>query len=105
VANVVQSNLLAAAVTEPSALNQAYNVALNERTSLNQLYQLLQERLAPDYPHVRHSRPVYREFRAGDVRHSQADISRAQTQLGYRPTHRMAEGLDAALEWYKHNTV
>jgi UDP-N-acetylglucosamine 4-epimerase len=105
IANVVQVNILAATSANSQAINQVYNVALNERTTLNQLFGLLRERLLPDYPHVRDLRPVYREFRTGDVRHSQADISHACQRLGYVPTHKIAAGLDAALSWYKANLV
>jgi UDP-N-acetylglucosamine 4-epimerase len=105
VANVVQANILAATSPNSAAWNQAYNVALNERTSLNQLYQMLRERLAPEFPPVRRSQPIYRDFRPADVRHSQADISKAQTLLGYVPSHRMGEGLDLALDWYKRNLI
>jgi UDP-N-acetylglucosamine/UDP-N-acetylgalactosamine 4-epimerase len=103
VENVVQMNLLAATGQHPDALNRAFNVALNDRTSLNELFELLRERLAPDYLHLADYRPVYQDFRAGDVMHSQADISRAQTLLGYQPTHDIAQGLDVALSWYKNN--
>jgi len=105
VANAVQANLLAATTPNRAAVNQLYNVALNERTSLNELFVLLRDRLAPHYPHLRRARPVYEDFRAGDVRHSQADIRKARRLLGYRPTHRLDAGLDAALEWYRRNLV
>jgi len=101
VENVVQMNLLSATGTDPGAVNQAYNVALNDRTSLNQLFELLRSRLAPDYPHLNEYAPVYRDFRAGDVMHSQADIAKAQSLLGYEPTHTIGQGLDVALPWYK----
>jgi UDP-N-acetylglucosamine 4-epimerase len=105
VANAVQANLLAATTKQAGAVNQVYNVALNERTSLNELYALLRDRLAPHHPHLRSARPIHRAFRAGDVRHSQADIRKAKRWLGFRPTHRIDEGLDAALEWYRRNLV
>src|SRR5438552_3995702 len=72
VANVVQANLLAACSDTPEALNQVYNVAAGERTTLNGLFQMLKERLISSYPHLKHALPVYRDFRAGDVRHSLA---------------------------------
>ena len=103
--NVIQANLLAATTTRPEAVNQVFNVALNSRTTLNQLYGLLRERLIPDYPPLATSQPVYRDFRPGDVRHSDADISRAKQLLGYQPTHTIAQGLDAALAWYRRNLV
>ena len=105
VANAVQANLLAAATRNPAAVNQVYNVAVNERTSLNELFALLRDRLVPYHPHLRGARPVYQDFRAGDVRHSQADIRKARRLLGFRPTHRIDAGLDAALEWYRRNLV
>jgi len=103
VENVVQMNLLAAASTEPAAVNQVYNTAVNARTSLNELFSVLRERLEPHYPHLRDCIPVYRDFRAGDVLHSQADISKATGLLGYEPTHTFETGLGAALSWYMAN--
>ncbi|MEO8005731.1 MAG: SDR family oxidoreductase [Betaproteobacteria bacterium] len=98
--NVVQVNLLAAMAEDPASLNQVYNVAVSERISLNQLFDLQRALLADHFPLVRESRPSYREFRAGDVRHSQADITKARTLLGYAPTHRVGEGLEKAMGWY-----
>jgi UDP-N-acetylglucosamine 4-epimerase len=104
VANVVQANLLAATTPDPQAVNQVYNVALHSRTSLNELFALLKERLR-DFPHVGASQPVYADFREGDVRHSEASISKAQRLLGYAPTHQIEEGLDEALVWYRQNLL
>jgi len=98
--NVRQINLLAATSENPEAVNQVYNVAVGDRTTLNQLYEQLQLNLLPSYPNLLGIQPVYRDFRASDVRHSQADISKAITLLGYRPTHRISEGLKNAIEWY-----
>jgi len=100
VANAVQANLLAATTENIEAINQVYNVAVGERTTLNQLFCELRDRLLPQFPHLTQFKPLYREFRAGDVRHSHADISRARALLGYEPTHRMEDGLDEALAWY-----
>ncbi|MGO4477813.1 SDR family oxidoreductase [Massilia sp. 2TAF26] len=100
--NVVQANLLAA-TSGSEAANQVYNVALNDRTSLNQLHAMMCELLAPRFPHVAAHRPVYVDFRAGDVRHSQADIGKAGAMLGYAPTHRIGEGLKEAMDWYVRN--
>jgi UDP-N-acetylglucosamine 4-epimerase len=103
VENVVQMNLLAATSTEPAAVNQIYNTAVNARTSLNELFSSLHQRLLPHYPHLQGCKPVYRDFRSGDVLHSQADISKAATLLGYEPTHTFDRGLEAALSWYMAN--
>ena len=105
VENVVQMNLLCATTANPKAVNQVYNVALNERTSLNELFAMLRERLLPHYPHLQRYKPVYQDFRAGDVRHSQADISKARRLVGFAPTHRIEQGLDVALDWYRRNLV
>lgn len=102
--NVVQANLLAA-MAAPEAANQVYNVALNDRTSLNQLHAMMVGLLAPRYPHLAGHLPQYVDFRSGDVRHSQADIAKAQRLLGYAPTHRIGEGLKQALDWYVRNLV
>jgi len=96
VKNVVQVNLLAALTGNRDAINQVYNVALNRRISLNELFYKLQERLPVNAGTV----PEYRDFRAGDVLHSQADISKAQQLLGYQPSHTLDTGLDAAMGWY-----
>jgi UDP-N-acetylglucosamine 4-epimerase len=98
--NVIQANLLAATRQNPEAANQVYNVAVGDRTSLNQLFEAIRALLAPHYPHLAEFKPVYRDFRAGDVRHSLADISKARTHLGYTPTHRIHEGLAEAMAWY-----
>jgi UDP-N-acetylglucosamine 4-epimerase len=100
VENAVQANLLAATCNDPVALNQIYNVAVAERTTLNELFELERALLAEHHPQVRECRPRYREFREGDVRHSQADISKARNLLGYAPTHRVREGLEQAMAWY-----
>jgi UDP-N-acetylglucosamine 4-epimerase len=98
--NVVQVNLLAASIKNPEAVNQVYNVAVGERTTLNQLYEQLRLNLSFVFPHVKDLQPVYRDFRSGDVRHSLADIAKASTLLGYQPTHRVSDGLKAAMQWY-----
>jgi UDP-N-acetylglucosamine 4-epimerase len=103
VENAVQANILAALVDSREATNQIYNIAVNERTTLNQLYEMQRSMLLSTYPHLAQAKPTYRDFREGDVRHSQADISKATRLLGYRPTHRLADGLIEALDWYvKH---
>ena len=100
VANVVQANLLAATTRAPAAMNQVYNVAVGDRTTLSQLYAQLHCNLVALYAHLQGMEPVYRDFRVGDVRHSLADITKAVVCLGYTPTHRIAEGLELAMPWY-----
>lgn len=100
IANVVQANLLAAITQNIEAVNQVYNAAVGDRTTLNELYAQLKTNLLPLYPHMKDAKPVYRDFRAGDVRHSLADISKAATLMGYHPTHRIGEGLQVAMDWY-----
>jgi UDP-N-acetylglucosamine 4-epimerase len=104
VENAIQANLLAATATDPDAANQVYNVAVGDRTTLNQLYESLRVNLSGLFSHVIDAKPVYRDFRAGDVRHSLADISKAKTALGYAPVYRLSEGLKKSMEWYvSHN--
>jgi UDP-N-acetylglucosamine 4-epimerase len=100
IANVVQANLLAATSQNPEAANQVYNVAVGDRTTLNELYAQLHRNLLPQYPHLQAAKPIYREFRAGDVRHSLADISKAASRLSYAPTQRIGQGLALAMPWY-----
>ena len=75
-------------------------MAVGERTTLNQLYEQLHRNLLPLYPHLQGAHPVYRDFRAGDVRHSLANIRKVATRLGYAPTHRIGQGLELAMPWY-----
>ncbi|MFC5498409.1 NAD-dependent epimerase/dehydratase family protein [Caenimonas terrae] len=100
VANVVQANLLAATTSNSAAVNQIYNVALGCRTTLNELYSQLRLSLLPRYGHLEDAKVVNREFRPGDVRHSLADIGKAEKLLGYAPTHRLDAGLALAMPWY-----
>lgn len=97
--NTIQMNILAATGSDEAA-DQVYNVALNDRTSLNELYEDIRVLLEPKFSHLKDVKPEYRDFRAGDVRHSLADISKAKDLLGYEPTHRISEGLKEAMDWY-----
>ena len=98
--NVCQGNLLAATSENSLAVNQVYNVAVGERTSLNKLYEQLHLNLLPIYSHLKDSKPVYRDFRGGDVRHSLADITKAKALLDYQPMHHVGQGLNLAMSWY-----
>jgi UDP-N-acetylglucosamine 4-epimerase len=99
--NVVQANLLAATVADGAAIGEVYNVAVGGRMSLNELYATLRELLLERHPGIRIPPPSHGEFRAGDVRHSQADISKAQRLLGYGPVDDTRSGLRKALPWYE----
>ena len=101
--NVVQMNLLAAMTTNPHAVNQVYNTAVNARTTLNELFEKIHSRLLPHFVHLHGCKPIYRDFRVGDVLHSQADISKASEMLGYQPEYVIDDGLDASLSWYMAN--
>jgi UDP-N-acetylglucosamine 4-epimerase len=98
--NAVQANLLAATTENEDALNQVYNVAVGERTTLNHLFEMIKGLLTEGRPELAGVSAVYRDFRAGDVRHSLADISKAKGLLGYMPTHRISEGMEEAMGWY-----
>ena len=102
IANAVQANLLAATAANPDAKNQVYNVAVGDRTTLNILFTLLRDNLAAHGVSA-DTQAVYRDFRAGDVRHSLADIGKAQRLLGYAPKHRLTEGIDQSMPWYIQN--
>lgn len=99
--NTVQANILAATAPE-EAKNQVYNVAVGDRTTLNDLYAAIQVALLENS--INYAKPaVYREFRAGDVRHSQASIAKIQQALGYAPEYPIAEGIQLAMRWYVSN--
>lgn len=99
--NTVQANILAATAPE-EAKNQVYNVAVGDRTTLNDLYAAIQVALLKNS--IRYEKSaVYREFRAGDVRHSQANIAKIQQALGYAPEYPIAEGIQLAMRWYVNN--
>jgi UDP-N-acetylglucosamine 4-epimerase len=103
VSNVVQANLLAAVVSDPAALNRAYNIAAGRRTTLSELFFLLRDRLSPRHPRVASLEPVHGPFRSGDVLHSLADIGRSRALLGYEPGVSVERGLDESLEWYERH--
>ena len=98
--NTVQINLLAATTDNDEATDQVYNVALNDRTSLNKLYQMIEERLIQRIEGLEKKKPIYKDFRTGDVRHSQANIDKAKALLGYQPKYTISKGMDEAVDWY-----
>ena len=101
IANVVQANLLAATTREPGALGQVYNIAVGGRMSLNELFASLRDRVTKRHPDLTIPAPVHEPFRSGDVRHSQADVTKARRLLEYDPTYDVRAGLDEALPWYE----
>jgi UDP-N-acetylglucosamine/UDP-N-acetylgalactosamine 4-epimerase len=98
--NVVQANLLAATASSPSHPGRVYNVAYGERTTLNQLYALIRDCVGAELNVATAKTPVYCAERAGDVRHSLADISLARSQLGYQPTTSLRAGISRTCSWY-----
>ncbi|MFN2644916.1 MAG: SDR family oxidoreductase [Burkholderiales bacterium] len=101
--NVVQANLLAATVEDPTALGQAYNIALGDQTSLLELYEMIRDGVAQRFPEAKNVRAVHREARKGDVQFSRADISKAERLLGFRPAVRIMAGLEQTIAWYADN--
>jgi UDP-N-acetylglucosamine 4-epimerase len=101
--NVVQMNLRAALTEDEGALNQAYNVAHGEMTSLNELFEIIRELLGKRQPHLKSVHAIHREARRGDIQLSRADIGKAQRLLGYEPTVRIMDGLESTMDWYVAN--
>jgi len=96
--NTVQANILAATAND-EAKNQVYNVAVGDRTTLNDLFNALQAALNENGV-TYNKKPVYREFRAGDVRHSQASIAKIEQFLDYEPEFNINQGINIAMPWY-----
>jgi UDP-N-acetylglucosamine/UDP-N-acetylgalactosamine 4-epimerase len=96
--NTVQANILAATSSD-EGLNQVYNVAVGDRTNLNQLFKSIKEALEKNNVSYKKT-PIYKDFREGDVQHSQADISKISTLLGYQPKFKIEEGILKAMSWY-----
>jgi UDP-N-acetylglucosamine 4-epimerase len=97
--NAVQANLLAA--TGPaSATAEVYNVGLEGRTDLVQLFRMLRDRVAAFHPHAAATEPEFAAPRPGDVQHSQASVDKIRQQLGYQPTHGIEQGLTETVAWF-----
>ena len=103
ISNAVQMNLLAASTVNDDAIDQIYNVALNDRTSLNKLHKMIEKGLFERTVGLVRKPPIYRDFRIGDVMHSQANIDKAQNLLNYQPTYSISKGMDEVLDWYVNN--
>lgn len=100
VANAVQANLRAALATHPQATDSVYNIALGGRISLLEMYGLIRQRLATNWPHLTTLEPRFAPFRDGDIKDSQADTALAVERLGYAPTHTVAQGLDETVRYF-----
>jgi UDP-N-acetylglucosamine 4-epimerase len=100
IANVVQANLLAASTQSKEAVNQVYNIAVGDRTTLNELYALLKQILFRSYPNLKDAQVEYRDLREGDVLHSLASIAKARKWLRYEPTQSLEQGLRLTMPWY-----
>lgn len=98
--NCVQANILAATTENPEGPGQVYNVAFCQRTTLNELFELIQALVVKTKPEAAAVKPTYRDFRPGDVKHSLADIGKAEKLLGYQPRFSVSEGLELAAKWY-----
>ena len=99
----VQANILAAYAVKDVAVNQVYNVAFGERTTLNELFEMIRGLVEMLCVKDNIPSPVYRDFRKGDVRHSLADISKGRDFIGYEPERSIVVGLDEAAKWYVDN--
>ena len=98
--NVVQANILAATTNNEKALGQAFNTAIGGRETLNNLYRAIVNEIKKELPDLEIKEPIYRDFRAGDIRHSNANIDKMQELLGYEPTHTLERGLKESIAWY-----
>ena len=98
--NVIQANLLAAFTDNEKAFNQVFNVAVSDETSLNELFELISMSIKRLDASIEISPPIHQDFRAGDMRHSRADITKAKELLNYNPSHKIAEGIDETVSWY-----
>jgi UDP-N-acetylglucosamine 4-epimerase len=98
--NVIQANLLVATTDNSNALNQIYNVAVGERTTLNKLHQNIKKILSDQMSSLQIAHPIHTDFRPGDVRHSLADINKITNMLGYQAKYRIEDGLIEAMPWY-----
>ena len=97
--NVVQANILSAVASDES-VGEVYNIAVGDRTTLNELFKVIKEGLQKQFPHLESFTSENKPFREGDVRHSQADVSKAKKLLGYNPSHKLDQGMELVLDWY-----
>ena len=98
--NVVQANILAGTTSNQKAYGQAFNTAIGGRETLNNLYDAIKNGIQQELPNLKIKEPIYRDFRAGDIRHSNANIDKMKNLLGYKPTHTLEQGLKESIAWY-----
>ena len=98
ITNVIQANILAALTTKEEALDQVYNIALNQETTLNELFQIIKLNINKYMPELKVMDPIYRDFRKGDIKHSRADISKAESLLGYKTMKTTSQGLEELIK-------
>ena len=103
IANVIQSNILAGTTTNKEAFGQVFNAGIGGRLTLNELYNSISKKLEENLPNFTPKAPIYRDFRPGDIRHSNANIDKLKKMLGYKPTHGIDEGLEESIKWYIEN--
>lgn len=101
--NVIQANLLAANLNATEEVPRVFNVAVGDKIVLNTLFQSLKEKISKVFPEVEHTTPSYQDFRSGDVRHSQADITKAKNFIGYKPQYNFNDGISIIFEWFLDN--
>ncbi len=98
--NVVQMNIMSGMTTNQDSFGQVYNTAAGGRETLNNLFEAIKSELESNIENLTIPKPIYRDFRAGDIRHSNANIEKAKKYIGYKPTHTLKEGLVESIEWY-----
>jgi len=98
--NVVQANILAGTTTNTKAFGKAFNTAVGGRETLNNLYAAMRKGIQENLPDLKIDAPIYKDFRAGDIRHSNANIDKMRELLGYEPTHTLESGLSESISWY-----
>ncbi|HIF58130.1 MAG: SDR family oxidoreductase [Gammaproteobacteria bacterium] len=103
--NVIQMNLLAATTTNITSFDQVFNVASGGRNTLNELFQIICDELAKHCEFFEKPIPVYCDFRLGDIRHSNADISKAHKIVSYTPAYDIFQGLEETIKWYVEKNV
>ena len=105
IANVIQANILAGVTSNKEVIGKAINIAAGGRETLNNLFNLIKNGLEKRVPNLKVKKPIYRDFRPGDIRHSNASINLTKKLLGYEPTHTLEDGLEESLNWYIKNLL